>query len=307
VSGAIAKAFSQQLSERIGPLRRLEGSRSLFEALGGSARFYLRYSRVHEDGRTFFGLRSEDLKALEGRLSYICFLWDNQQEPLLVPFSEYEEVFRSLTAASDGQYKVQIYLEREGTELYIARAGRFNVDAHYGWTALDGIKGSTDSHPIPQLAHNQVQTLLGAIGTLKGFDIWIPQNDRDSLDWSIANRFRVAQRLPGGFDQVTSIIREIDVLWLTRGSGQVGALYEVEHTTTIYSGLLRFNDILLAKPDTKSRFSVVANEERRQVFVRQLNRPTFLASGLRSLCTFMTYDNIFSWHERIKVGTGEGA
>jgi hypothetical protein len=43
---------------------------------------------------------------------------------------------------------------------------------------------------------------------------------------------------------------------------------------------------------------VVANDERRDTFVRQLNRPTFMASGLANECTFMDYPNVFGWYCR---------
>ena len=303
----VKAALLGQLTERFGHLRKLPASQSLYEIGDGVARLYIRYSRVHPGNRTFFGLRAEDLKALEGHPSLICFLWDNQSEPLFVPFSDYEEVLQSTPHAGDGQYKVQVYLQPEATELYIARAGRFNVDAHLGWQALEALTSAKRSTPIPELLHSQVQTLLGAIGSAKGFDIWVPPNDRDKLDWSISARFDSPERLPHGFENVKRVIQEVDVIWIRRGSGELRALFEVEHSTSIYSGLLRFNDIHLVAPSLRPTFSVVANEQRRQVFVRQLNRPTFQASGLSEMCTFLDYTNVFEWHERVKEKSGSVA
>ena len=61
----------------------------------GLARIYVRYSKIHPGDRTFYGLREEDLQRLEGHPSVLCFLWDGQVEPLLIPFLEFEDVFQA--------------------------------------------------------------------------------------------------------------------------------------------------------------------------------------------------------------------
>ena len=130
------KSFLEQLRSKYGQIKQLPNSLSLFEIGDGLARIYVRYSKVHDRNKTFFGLRRDDIKQLEGVNSVICFLWDTQTEPIFVPFIDFEEIFNSLTPASDGQYKVQIYPDEE-TELYIANAGRFNIEGFYGWHILD--------------------------------------------------------------------------------------------------------------------------------------------------------------------------
>jgi hypothetical protein len=98
---------------------------------------------------------------------------------------------------------------------------------------------------------------------------------------------------------VWPIIQEIDVIWVARGSSVPAAFFEVEHSTPIYSALLRFNDVHLTAPRLGARYSVVANDARHSLFVRQLARPTFAASGLRDHCTFLEYADVFAWHRRI--------
>ena len=299
MTNTVKQALLDNLSARYGSLRKLEGSQSLYEIGDGAARIYIRYSKVHNQDRTFYGLREEDLRKLEGFPSVLCFLWDGQTEPLFIPFPEYEEIFRSLTPANDGQYKVQIYLGGAGDELYIASAGRFNIEGDYGWDRLGLVIDATKFSKIPELTHSQVQTLLGSIGTIIGCDIWVPQNDRPKLDWSLTNQFVCRDTLLTGVHQVEDVLQEIDVVWFQRGSTEIRALFEVEHSTPIYSGLLRFNDIHLTFPGLHPKFSVVANEERRSLFVRQLNRPTFQVSGLGELCTFMEYTNVYNWFQRL--------
>lgn len=295
-------AFLQGLTRRYGSLRKLDRSQSLFEIGDGAARVYVRYSRVHPRNRTFYGLRAEDLLQLEGYPSLVCFLWDSQSEPLLVPYSEYEEVFQSTSPASDGQYKAQVFLQDDATELYIAQAGRFNVEGHLGWGQLENVINSARLGTVPEFSHSQIQTILGAIGAAKAYDVWIPANDRTKLDWSISVPFQCRHSLPYGFESVESILQQVDVIWVQKGSNELRALFEVEHSTPIYSALLRFNDIHLVAPRLNPRFSVVSNDARRSLFVRQLNRPTFQISGLSKLCTFLEYPNVFGWFNRIKAG-----
>lgn len=299
MANAIKAKFLQELTERFGIPRKLNQSLSLYIIGEDAARIYIRYSKVHDNHRTFYGLRDEDLRQLEGSPSLICFLWDNQKEPLFIRFTDYEEVFHSALPAGDGQYKVQVYPQDGATELYVARAGRFNVEGNYGWEELERILFAKAAGEIPALTHPQVQTLLGAIGVAKGFDVWIPMYDQGKLDWSISSPFQCHKSLPQGYQEVEKIIQEIDVIWMQRGSSEPRALFEVEHSTPIYSGLLRFNDLHLVTPRLRPRFSVVANDARRELFVRQLNRPTFRMSGLNELCTFLDYRDVLGWHTRI--------
>jgi hypothetical protein len=298
------KTFLNNLAAKGGALTKLPVSQSLFELGKGEVLVYVRYSKLHSREQSFYGLRKTDLQLLSGRRAIIAFLWEGQPEPLLVPYSEFEEVFHSIKPADDGQYKAQVFVQDEGIELYLPRAGRFNVERFMGWAALESFISTVGLDKAPKLNHNQVQTLLGAIGVVKGYDVWVPVIDRARLDWKIASRFSCRETLPTGYESVESVLQEVDVLWIGRGSSELRALFEVEHSTPIYSGLLRFNDIHLTLPDPSRRFSIVSNNIRRALFGRQLNRPTFKASGLVELCTFLEYFDVYEWHKRMKTSGG---
>jgi hypothetical protein len=247
----------------------------------------------------FYGLRAEDLKHLEGQQSIICFLWETQTEPLMLLFSDYEDIFQSTSPSGDGQYKILVFLQADGTEIYIPRAGRFNVESNFGWSVLENLADSSSLFTTPDLSHSQIQTLLGTIGNLKGYDIWVPMSDRNRLDWSLTKKFNCSNLVRFEFEKAREILQEVDVIWIQRGSNKLAGLFEIEHSTPIYSGLLRLNDIHLMLPNLRSRFSVVANDVRRSLFTRQLNRPTFVASGLNEICTFLEYMNVYGRYNRI--------
>jgi type II restriction enzyme len=146
-----------------------------------------------------------------------------------------------------------------------------------------------------------VQTLLAGIGHFKNYGVYVPERDAGGLDWSLTQRFNLRGSIPSGFDQVRGILSEVDVIWTARGGETIEGLFEVEHSTTVYSGLLRFNDVLLTDPKV-SRFSIVSNETRRALFSRQLFRPTFKRSGLAELTSFLEYSNVLDWHMRVAGG-----
>lgn len=286
------------LEQRFGRLARLPNSQSLFTVGEQQARIYVRYSKVHAGGRTFFGLRDVDLRMLEGHLSFLCFLIDDGTEPLFIPYSDFEQVFREAEAASDGQFKVQLLPTRKPLELYVARQGRFNVEGYVGFDMLSRhISQGTGKGPLG-LTHSQVQTLIAGIGHISGHSVWVPDNNVGSLDWSLAERFELSKRIPSGYERVGPILEEIDVVWVRRGSNEIEALFEVEHSTSVYSGLLRFNDLLLTSPKL-NRFTIVSNESRRELFARQVRRPTFVKSGLSDLTAFLEYSNVYDWHSRL--------
>jgi hypothetical protein len=209
--------------------------------------------------------------------------------------------FEMLKTAKDGQYKVQLLSRNDGLELYVARQGRFNVEGYVGFEPVARSLNSKLLRKAHDLSHSQVQTFLASIGHLKRYEVYVPECDAGRLDWALAERFALRKTIPAGFEQVRGVLSEIDVIWIARGGEAIEGLFEVEHSTTVYSGLLRFNDIRLTDPKV-SRFSIVSNDKRRGLFARQLFRPTFRKSGLAELTSFLEYSNVLDWHMRLARG-----
>ena len=141
----------------------------------------------------------------------------------------------------------------------------------------------------------RVQALLAEIGAGMGMQIWLPRTDRAAVlsEWRGDHR-TVLERLPLNYDDTTlRTIEQIDVLWL-RGRAIVRA-FEVEHTTSIYSGILRMADLLALQPNMDIRLHIVAPAARREKVFSELRRPVFslLDRGpLSESCTYLSYDSI---------------
>src|SRR5262249_14155651 len=120
-------------------------------------------------------------------------------------------------------------------------------------------------------SHTEIQWRLLDLGSQIGLKVWAPKSDRNE-NWSEERNGDVPnllQGLPNQFDRVTNkTIENIDVLWL---SGQsIVAAFEVEHTTSIYSGLLRMSDLITMQPNLDIKFYLVAPDERYDKFCNEI-------------------------------------
>jgi hypothetical protein len=141
----------------------------------------------------------------------------------------------------------------------------------------------------------QIQALLARIGADMGMQIWLPRSDRANVlkVWDAAES-DVLDHLPLNYDETTlKTIEQIDVLWLRRRS--IVRAFEVEHTTSVYSGILRMADLLALQPNMDIKLHIVAPEERREKVFREIRRPVFslLEKGpLAESCTYISYESI---------------
>ncbi len=112
----------------------------------------------------------------------------------------------------------------------------------------------------------------------------------------------VVTELPTQFNPATNqTIELIDVLWL-RGNSIVAA-FEVESTTSIYSGLLRMSDLLALQPNLEISLFLVAPDERRDKVEQELLRPTFKKlreKPLLKVCGFLAFSKLLERIEAIR-------
>lgn len=141
----------------------------------------------------------------------------------------------------------------------------------------------------------RVQALLAEIGAKMGMRIWIPRSDRNNVlaEWE-GNQDLLLEELPLNYDETTlRTIEQIDVLWLKRRS--IVRAFEVEHTTSVYSGILRMADLLALQPNMDIKLHIVAPSERREKVFQEIRRPVFslLEKGpLSESCTFLSYESV---------------
>ena len=102
------------------------------------------------------------------------------------------------------------------------------------------------------------------------------------------------EKLPLNYDEATiRTIEQIDVIWLKKRS--IARAFEVEHTTSVYSGILRMADLLALQPNMDIKLHIVAPETRKEKVFSEIKRPVFslLEKGpLAEVCTFISYESL---------------
>lgn len=153
----------------------------------------------------------------------------------------------------------------------------------------------TEVVPESPTEHSEIQALLLRLGADMGFDVWVARNDRSKrINGKTLGEFpRIKSSLPLQFDEATNrTIELIDVLWLKGNS--IVAAFEVESTTSIYSGLLRMSDLTAMQPNLNIPLYLVAPDDRRDKVFSEINRPTFskLNPPLSRICRFIAFSDI---------------
>lgn len=155
--------------------------------------------------------------------------------------------------------------------------------------------------------HTEVQAWLRDLGKALGYEVWIAANDRGRLHNGDRLATGCVDSLPSSIEGVAGAesVRLIDVLWLDKGATRVMAAFEVEHTTSIYSGIVRMLDLALSSElHAADGLFLVAPDARENEVRTQLRRPAFSrVSDLQ--VRFLPYGELEKHRESIaRFGTG---
>ena len=143
--------------------------------------------------------------------------------------------------------------------------------------------------------HTEIQWRLLDLGSRLGLKVWAPKSDRGRV-WRGGSNGEITTLLdsiPTQFDEVTNrTIENIDVIWLSGNA--IVAAFEVEHSTSIYSGLLRMSDLLTMQTNIDIKLYLVAPDERYTKFKNEVARATFASSNkpLHECCGFLPYSKL---------------
>ncbi len=163
----------------------------------------------------------------------------------------------------------------------------------------DEIVEITEYNDHEEMNHTRIQWLLAKMGKKFGCDIWIARNDHNK-EWEGKKLGDMSLReLPSiGLDKdAINIINLIDVLWI-KNKRNVVAAFEVEFTTSIYSGLLRMSDLVSLSPNINFPLYIVVPADRVQKVRRELSRATFQINlELHKICSYLIGEELLAESE----------
>ena len=293
MSNIYKEKYLNLLKRQFGQLTQIGSGYSLYHIPTPDILIYFRYSKIlgnKKNSCTFYGLRKDDIDIIlsQAKKSFIILLSPEENKNLFIPFGQFESYFHQSKVSSDKQYKVNHYFRDTGNIIYFSNIGRFSTEKFRDFDSV--LDSRIASLKIPQLSHGQVQSLLGSIGIQQKYDLFFPSKDYNNIDFSIVKQSALQSKLPHFSDSIDRIVREIDVIWLRDNS--LEQFFEVEHSTPIYSGLLRFNDVLISLGHAKD-FNIVAEDTRENKFGLEINRPTFIKNNLIKKTTFLSYESVY--------------
>jgi len=191
----------------------------------------------------------------------------------------------AIKSPTERDFDEKKYLRRP--KIYESKLGRMTIPEEEDKEQEEIVKSTKENK-----LHNEIQYLLLKLGSDLGLGVRVARNDRNKQyeGQSFKNLPGFRNELPRQFDEATNkTIEFIDVLWLQ--GDEIIAAFEVEHSSSIYSGLLRMSDLISMKPNIKINLYIVAPDERREKVFEEINRPTFkkLKPPLPTICKFIPY------------------
>jgi hypothetical protein len=291
------------LRRRYGKPVQVGRSRQLW-TFGNSLTCSINYSKLLSGHRFFFGLSQE---VADKKFAYpvtefggfVLLVCGTPQEVLVLPRHLVLQMIDGVTSR-----RLDVFREGGTYILQTTQHPKLNVTEFlnaYPKAAPNTEESSEKDSGLPTLDRDHVkfQSALIDIGRAEGCSVWVPPNDRGLSYRGKSFSARTVGRLPNfGFNENTRrIVQNIDVLWLSDNT--IEKAFEVEESTTIYSGLLRLNDLALAQPNTRIDLYIAARQSRRQKVFNQFMRPSF--QKLIPKCEFFAFEEIEETLKRIET------
>jgi|MudIll2142460700_1097286.scaffolds.fasta_scaffold14110_6 hypothetical protein len=137
--------------------------------------------------------------------------------------------------------------------------------------------------------HVRIQWKLVHLGLKTGSKVWVPRNDQPKIQREFDFR-DFEPEFSSGIDMPARYVENIDVVW--KEEFRIDAAFEVEHSTAIYSGLLRFADLKVIAPNINYPLFIVAPTAKKNRVFEQLKRPSFKKLGLDKEVRYLSYEVI---------------
>lgn len=124
--------------------------------------------------------------------------------------------------------------------------------------------------------HTEMQFHLLKIGKALGYDPISASNDRGKSYGEINFSFISLEKFPElkTEKETLATIQLIDVIWFEKATNKVVCAFEVEKSTSIYSGILRLGDLAFSIPGNSLSLFIIIPDNREKDVILQLKRPS---------------------------------
>lgn len=154
--------------------------------------------------------------------------------------------------------------------------------------------------------HAEQQARLATLGAAWGYHVWLARNDHGRT-WSggrLGDLSVPELNTPGLPADVRDTVELIDVIWLDAATHDIVAAFEVEKSTSIYSGILRLYDLAMSAPVCQEHLYLVAPNQREKEVVFQLSRPSLAVAQCLRPEYILFEDLVCNCAQMARFGTG---
>jgi type II restriction enzyme len=233
--------------------------------------FPLQFDRIFNAG-------GNTRSALETMLAYTPHFFVTYPERLDTYTGKSRRDLRHMMWCPDETHPIGERAEKEYSEVI----NEVETGLDFGKIDLDLTALSEEFESIEaRRIHTQMQIALVRIGNVLKFRTWIARNDR-----AVAVEGRQLGTLPGviaSLDNVQILYNAeakrnaalIDAIWFGHDERTMPAIFEIEHSTGVTSGMDRMAKLQSAIPALTTRYVIVAPDDLRSKVVREANQPIF--------------------------------
>lgn len=268
--------------------------------------------RIRFAGEIAAKVRNKDLaryfwKEIDARTTWEFMYFIVNEEKVDVPIEklnplfDYQSNYRPQGFSMINEAAVSNFAQNYGDILGVLKTLERGEELIHLPTRKEVVSARIDEHleRVPT-EHDEMQWRLIRLGQLARCDVWVPRNDQSKqyeghkFRDSVLNEFHQTLDVPRS-------IENIDVVWKF-GPYSIKSAFEIEHSTSIYSGILRLSDLRAEAPNSNYPMFIVASEDRRRKVFEELRRPTFSGPCLRlnEVIRFLGYEKLREMDESSK-------
>jgi hypothetical protein len=145
-----------------------------------------------------------------------------------------------------------------------------------------------------EYSHYFYQGLVAEVGNLKGFQTFIPAQDKNKpyAKRKLGDVATLSKFYEFTYAEVLRKAQTIDVAWFNVRK-YPNSFFEIEHSTDIYKSLLKFVEL----QDFRTNFIIVADNQRQSEFENKIYMNAF--APIKSLVKFWDYDSVLDLHTKV--------
>lgn len=168
-------------------------------------------------------------------------------------------------------YEIGVSRILAGKADYITEKERKKIEAESTGRRNNILEDREEEH-----IHSEMQYHLLKIGQALGYDVICAKNDSTKSYKDTKFSFLCLGEFPpiDADKQTLNTIQLIDVIWFKKGTNSIAGAFEVEKSTSIYSGILRLSDLVHSIAGEEKTFYIVIPDDREKDVRFQLARPS---------------------------------